>query len=221
MSIAVVPQSDLTAEEIAARVGAVPWWRIRTDPPPGLATEEDVERIRNEEDRICELIDGILVEKAVSDASSFVAAQIITLLTVFVTPRRLGWVLATDGFVRLFGTQLRAPDVSFARRDQRPGGRVLSRGYADVAPALAVEVFSPGNTVREIEQKRNEFFEAGTELFWVVYPERQEVEVWTGPDEHQVLGRDDLLEGGTVLPGFSVQVADLFANIDLGDHPEP
>lgn len=219
MPLSVIEQIDspeLTAEDIAARVGAIPWRRIRTDPPPGTATEEDVERIRNQEDRICELIDGILVEKAVSDASSFVAGQIITLLTVFVTPRRLGWILATDGFVRLFGTQLRAPDASFVRRDQRPAGRLLSQGYADVAPALAVEVLSPGNTAREIERKRNEFFEAGTELFWVISLDRQEVVISTGTTEHRVLGRDDVLDGGTVLPGFSVKVSELFANIDLG-----
>lgn len=209
-------QIDMTVEELAARVGAVPLWRIRTDPPPGTATEDDVERLRREESVLCELIDGVLVEKAVGDKSAFLAVTIITSLANFVLPRRLGWVLGPDGFVWLFGTQLRAPDVSFVRRDQRPGGKLLDKGYADVAPMLAVEVFSPGNTVREIERKRADFFAAGTELFWVVYPDRQEIEVSTGPETHRILGRDDTLDGGKVLPGLSVKIADLFAAVDLG-----
>jgi Uma2 family endonuclease len=194
-------------------------WRIRTEPAPGSATEADVERVRAKEASLCELIDRTLVEKAVSDDSAFLAMELGRILGNFVTPQRLGWILGPDGFVRLFGTQLRAPDVSFVRRDQRPRGRLLSQGYSDVAPALAVEVFSPGNTVREIEQKRDEFFAAGTEQFWVVYPDRREIEVFTGPDAHQILGEDDTLDGGAVLPGFSCLVAELFANLELDDGP--
>lgn len=214
MSTAAPPVGDLTAEDLAARVGAIPLWRIRREPAPGTATEDDIDRVRRTEGRLCELIDGVLVEKAVSDKTAFLAIEIATLLRNFIRPRRMGWILGPDGFVRLFGSQLRAPDVSFVRPDQRPGGRLLEKGYADTAPALAVEIFSPGNTVREMEQKQAEFFAAGTELFWVVFRDRQEVEVSTGPDEHRTLRRDDTLEGGSVLPGFSVKVADIFAALD-------
>lgn len=209
------PETSMTATELAMRVGAIPLWRIRRDPPPGTATEEDVERIRRQEDRLCELIDGVLVEKAVSDETSILAAELIGILREFIRPRRLGWILAPDGFVRLYGGRLRAPDVSFVRQDQRPGGRPLKRGYSDVAPALAVEVFSPGNTVTELEQKREEFFAAGTRLFWIVYPDRQEIEVSVDPHTHRILGREDLLEGGSVLPGFSIKVSEIFDAIVL------
>jgi Uma2 family endonuclease len=174
-----------------------------------------VERILRDEDRICELIDGVLVEKAVSDETAGLALEIGRLLGNVIVPRRLGWVLGADGFVRLFGTQLRAPDVSFARRDQRPQQRLLKTGYANEAPALAVEVFSPGNTVSELEHKRSEFFAAGTELFWIVYPDRQVIEVSSSPDTHHILGRDDTLDGGTVVPEFSVKVSAIFDAVDL------
>lgn len=164
---------------------------------------------------MCEIIDGVLVEKAVREKTAFLAARLISLLDAVVSAHRIGWIFGPDGFVRLFGVQLRAPHVSFVRRDQRPGNRLLDTGYPNVAPALAVEVFSPGNTVAEIEEKRNDFFAAGTELFWVVYPDRQEIEVSTDSRTHRILTRDDVLDGGSVLPGFSMNVADLFANIDL------
>lgn len=212
----VPPVDALTVEEIAARVGAVPFWRIRTsDPEPGAATEEDVERIRCQEDRLYELIDGVLVEKAVSDKSSMLAAELIYILASFIKPRRLGWLLAPDGYFRLFGRLMRAPDVSFSRRDQRAGGKPLDRGYSRTAPALAVEVFSPGNTVRELEQKRAEFFKAGTEMFWIVYPEQEQIVVATPDSEPRTLHGDDILEGGAVLPGFTLKVGDLFAAVNL------
>ena len=175
MSTVAPSQTEMTVEELAARVGAIPLGRIRSDPPPGFATAADVERLRRDQSVLCELLDGVLVEKAVSDKTAFLAAEMITFLNLFVRPRRLGWVLGPDGFVWLFGTHLRAPDVSFVRRDQRPGGRLLDRGYANVAPALAVEIFSPGNTRGEIQQKRNGFFAAGTELFWIVHPDEHEI----------------------------------------------
>lgn len=216
MSTVVAPQVAMTVDELAARVGAIPLWRIRVDPLPGFATEEDVQRARREEGRLCELIDGVLVEKAVSEKTAFLAAEIITELNIFVRTRQLGWILGPDGFVRLFGKHLRAPDVSFIRRDQRPDGKLLDVGYADAAPALAIEVFSPGNTVQEMERKRREFFAAGSELFWIVDPERHEIAVYTDPDNCRVLRSGDTLDGGTVLPGFSLQVTNLFAAIELG-----
>ena len=216
MSTVAPLQNEMTVEELAARVGAIPLRRIRTDPPPGFATEADVERLRQDQSVLCELLDGVLVEKAVSDKTAFLAAEMITFLNLFVRPRQLGWVLGPDGFVWLFGTHLRAPDVSFIRRDQRPGGRLLDKGYANVAPALAVEIFSPGNTRREIEQKRSDFFAAGTELFWVVYP-NQEIEVSTSAEAHHILRRHETLDGGTVLPGFSIRIAELFAAVELGE----
>lgn len=214
MSTSTLPRAEMTVEELASRVGAIPMRRIRTDPPPGLATEEDVEQIRREESVLCELIDGVLVEKAVSYKTAFLAMAIGRLLGNFVEPRRLGWVVGPDGFVWLFGTHLRAPDVSFVRRNQLPGERLPDKGYPEVAPALVVEVFSPGNTVREMEQKRQQFFAAGTELFWIVYPDRREIEVSTNAETHQIVRPGEKLDGGRVLPEFSVAVADLFALLD-------
>jgi Uma2 family endonuclease len=216
MSTVAVLETSMTARELADRVGAIPLSRICWDVPPGTATEEDVHRMRCNEDCLCELLDGVLVEKASSDESSFLAAEVAYLLLTFVRRRRLGWVLGANGFVWLKESRLRAPDVSFARRDQRPNGRPLRVGFANVAPALAAEIASPGDTIEELEEKRTEFLTAGTELFWIIYPERQEIEVSTDAHSHRTLTRDDILDGGDVLPGFSVKVADLFDAADLG-----
>lgn len=215
MSLIDLPMSEMTAEELAARVGAVPLWRVRINPAPGTADEADVERVRREESRLCELIDGVLVEKASSIKASFIAAVMVRLLGNFVEPRRLGWILGPDGFVWLLGKRLRAPDVSFIGREQLPDHRLPDQGYVHVAPALAVEIFSPGNTAREMEQKRDDFFNAGTQLFWIVYPDRREIEVFAPAQSPRTLRAGDVLDAADLLPGFSVPVSELFANLDL------
>src|SRR5689334_19019061 len=98
-----------TFDELHARLGFVPLSRIRMTPPPGAATEEDLERAPKP---ICELIDGVLVEKAMGNRESLLGSYLGGLIWSHVQPQDLGLVLGADGHVRLGGGQLRAPDVS-------------------------------------------------------------------------------------------------------------
>jgi len=65
--------SARTLADLHKRFGAIPAWRIRTNPPPGMATENDVQEIYNRERRPCELIDGVLLEKTVGYHESLLA----------------------------------------------------------------------------------------------------------------------------------------------------
>lgn len=216
MSIAPSPQ-PLTADDLAARFGKMPAWRIRTNPEPGTATEADAIWIQTHEDRTCELVDGILVEKDVSAEASLIAIWIATMLNNFIQPRKLGFVLGEQGLLRLSSGRLRAPDVSFIRRDQTPSGRFPTQPVPKLYPTLAVEVLSPGNTAREIDEKLDDYFDAGCELVWIVDPKSKTIRVLARRDEETTLGADGLLDGGEVLPGFSVPVVEIFAAMELGE----
>jgi Uma2 family endonuclease len=122
--------------------------------------------------------------------------------------------------LRLSIGRVRAPDASFIRADQIPGGEFPSEPITDLTPTLAVEVISPGNTKREMEEKLDEYFASGSELVWYVYPERKEVVVYTSRSEQRTSGMSDSLDGGVVLPGFVVSVADVFAVTKLQGRPE-
>ena len=60
-----VPGKGLTLTDLPDRFGPIPAERIRRNPPPGSATEQDVIDIEERESRLCELVDGVLVEKTV------------------------------------------------------------------------------------------------------------------------------------------------------------
>src|SRR5581483_12070113 len=107
------PARFRTAADWWDALGQVPMERIVFDPLPGTATEADVVRLDDHEDRLCELIDGTLVEKPMGFEESAIAAVVITLLRTFVKPRKLGVVTAPDGMMRISARRVRIPDVAF------------------------------------------------------------------------------------------------------------
>jgi Uma2 family endonuclease len=191
-------------------LGNVPLHRVVFDPLPGTATEEDVVRLDDHEDRICELVEGTLVEKTVGTRESAIAMTIGYLLTLFVRPRKLGVVLGEAGLLRILPRRVRIPDICFISSDRLPGGNAPHQAIWDLVPDLAVEVLSESNTRREMEIKLREYFTAGTRLVWYVDPETKTVDVHRSVEDVRRVGEADTLDGEPVLPGFSVSVAEIF-----------
>jgi hypothetical protein len=119
------------------------------------------------------------------------------------------------GSPRYILVEVRMPDVSFIRWDSVDDPQIIENpagAFLEVPPDLAVEVLSPSNTRREMEIKLQEYANAGVKLVWYVDPERKEVDVYLkgNPKRKKTLGVDNTLDGGDVLPGFTVKVAKLF-----------
>jgi Uma2 family endonuclease len=119
------PSTIETLADLLDRLGGVPLNRVRFHPSPGTATEKDVLEAERKENRLCELIDGVLVEKPMAYRESFLAVAIASILRSYVDPRNLGLVTGADGMVRLFPGLVRIPDVAFASWDRIPGRRVV------------------------------------------------------------------------------------------------
>ena len=200
----------VTLADLLQRFGPIPAARIRYDPPPGTATEEDVVALETRDHRLFELVDGVLVEKAMGFYESYLAMRLARFLLVFVEQHDLGIVVGADGMLRLAPGLVRIPDVSFVSWDQLPQRQIPRQPIPDLAPELVVEVLSAGHTPREMDQKLHEYCTAGVRLVWYVLPERQEVHVYTAPDRRAVLTVAHHLHGGEVLPGFSLPVRQLF-----------
>ena len=211
--------TDMTLADLLERFGPMPAARIRYDPPPGTATEQDVIALEARENRLFELVDGVLVEKAMGFYESFLAMRLGRFLTVFVEQHDLGIVAGADGMLRLAPGLVRIPDVSFVSWDRLPQRQIPRQPIPNLVPDLVVEVLSESNTPREMEQKRQEYFTAGVRLVWHVVPARQEVHVYTAPDQCEILTADHNLHGGEVLPGFALPIHRLFADTTAGfDH---
>ena len=214
-TLATPPAKEIrTVADLVERLGGVPLDRIRLRPLPGAATEQDVLDLDDHEDRLCELVDGVLVEKAMGYEESALACCLIELLGAYVRPRNLGIVTGEAGMVRLFPGLVHIPDVAYASWNRFPEGRRPKARIPSLAPDLVVEVLSPSNTPAEMARKRREYFDAGVRLLWEVDPKARTAAVYTTPDRPTVLGEDHTLDRGDVLPGFSLPLAQLFAELD-------
>lgn len=204
-----------TAADVVERFGAIPLYRIRSSPSPGTATEEDVLEVHAREGRACELIEGVLVEKTLGTYESYLAVLLSHFLTMHVRNLGHGIVLGADGMLRLAPGLIRIPDVSFISWERLAGRRLGEQAVADCIPDLAVEVISEHNTREEMEEKLREYFKYGVRSVWYVYPDSREVHVYTSADRRTILSEEDWLDGGDVLPGFRLELRELFAK------PEP
>jgi Uma2 family endonuclease len=105
---------------------------------------------------------------------------------------------------------VRAPDIAFVRQETvDQTGR--STGYRVGAPDLVVEVLSPSDTIGKVEAKVTQWLESGARVVWIVSPRLKTVTVYRSLSNIVALTEKDTLDGGDVVPGFQINVADIFA----------
>lgn len=207
------PKPESVADLID-RLGGIPAERIRMQPPPGTATEKDLLRLLDAEDkRICELIDGVLVDKAVATREGPYAAYVSRMIWNHAEEFDLGVVLGGDSPFRFRLGLVRVPDVSFVSWGRIPGGEFPDDPISEIIPDLAVEVLSKTNTLAEIELKLDNYFEAGVRLAWVIDPRKERAKIYSSRSRMQEIGSDAELPGSKVLPGFRLPLRDVFASI--------
>jgi Uma2 family endonuclease len=205
--------------DLQAYLGDIPAERIRMFPPPGYATEADVLEIEDREDRLYELEDGILVEKPMGWYESLIATLVSRQIGNYLDDHDLGQVLGADGSLKILPGIVKIPDVSFISWARFPKEKLGRRPIPALIPDLAVEVLSDTNTKKEMAAKLNRFFEAGVQLVWYIDPESQSATAFTSPMEQVYVTIDSQLDGGDVLPGFTLSLAWLFERADRQSGP--
>jgi Uma2 family endonuclease len=199
-----------TVADLLQRLGNIPPHRVWFDPLPGTATEQDVIDIEVHENRLCELVDGVLVEKTVGYYEARLAIVIGYYIEMFLDRHDLGIVLGADGTLRLMPGLVRIPDVSFISWDKFPNRELPAEAIPDLVPDLAVEVLSESNTAEEMRRKLREYFQVGVRLVWLIDPATRSAEVYTSPRKKTTITSDQAINGGSVLPGFSLSLQELF-----------
>jgi Uma2 family endonuclease len=206
--------------DLQKHLGGVPAKRIRLFPPPGTATEEDALSIADHEDRLCELVDGILVEKTMATYESMVALMLGVILQSYLEKNPHGVIIGANGPLWILPRRMRIPDLSFISWQRFPGGRLPQDAVYRVAPDLAVEILSKGNTKGEMQLKLREYFEAGVRLVWYIDPRSGTAQVFTAVDQSTTIDEKGLLEGRDVLPGFQLRLGELFERADRSAAPQ-
>jgi Uma2 family endonuclease len=205
-----VAEEALTFADLLERLGNVAPERIPLRPAPGEAVERDVLDFHRRERRLYELVDGVLVEKVMGFKESIIACTLIRILGGYVNAHDLGIVTGEAGMVRLAPGLVRIPDVCFISWKQFPGRVVPDEAIPQLAPDLVVEVLSDGNTPAEMTRKVNEYFAAGVRRVWLIDRRARSAHDYRSPTDVIAHSEQESLDGGDVIPGFRLPLADLF-----------
>lgn len=177
-----------------------------------LVTAEELWDMPEVPGKRLELVDGEVVEMPGAGAlHGIILFALAQLLNDFVRRHNLGLVMP-DGVGYLLSRQpdqLRIPDTSFVAWDRVPD-EGAPEGFWDGAPTLAVEVVSPHDRADDVYRRVRDYLEAGSNQVWVLWPKTRRVSVYRPNADTRELGPDATLDGGDILPGFSVRVGDLF-----------
>jgi Uma2 family endonuclease len=180
--------------------------------PPGTEiTPEGL--LRMPDGKHYELIDGELVERNMSVLSSIVAARVTHTLLNHCDESNLGWVLESEVGYQCFPWKpgrIRRADVSFISLERYSLEQLSQEGYASIPPDLAVEVISPDDRAKEVDEKLEDYLRAGVKLIWVINPETRTLQIYH-PDGTSVrLHEDAEVTGEDIIPGFRCRVIEFF-----------
>lgn len=173
-------------------------------------TPEDLLLLEGGEE-LYELVDGQLLEKPMSSLAARTAVRLSTRLELFCDENGIAQVFSeqTHQCFPSNPDQVRRPDLSVILTSRLPLGE-FPEGHLRIPPDIAIEILSPNDRVRDLDEKLDDYRSAGVSLVWIVKPERRSVVVYRADGSQQPLMEQDTLIGEPVLPGFSVVVASLF-----------
>lgn len=205
---------DWTLADLQEYLGGIPPERIRLFPAPGLATVDDWERLSVQKTGLLELVDGVLIQKPVSLSESKFTTIWADVLGSYRDKNDLGFVLGPSGPFQFQPGQVRLPDASFVRWNHFPDRKLPRATFLWHAPDLAIEVLSKENTRLEMDRKLSEYFQGGAKLVWYVDPAARTLSVFSSVDDVRVATLEDEIDGGDVLPGFTLSIQPLFSRAD-------
>jgi Uma2 family endonuclease len=160
-----------------------------------------------------ELVKGEIVPMSpASTKHGQLAFRLAFKVGLFVAENKLGEVYAAEtGFtISQNPDTVRAPDVAFVTGSRLPEEGIPASGFWAIAPDLVAEVVSPNDRMSDVQDKMTDYLNAGVRLVWLVDPKTRTVTAYQSFKDVQILIEWDVLEGGDVLPGFQLALADLF-----------
>lgn len=179
-----------------------------------VATRMTADEFELVDDNGLELIDGEIREREMSLDSSRTAARLIGYLFAFVRETGTAEVFTSELGYRMWPAhpgRVRKPDVSIILSERMPAA--TTSGFSTVAPDIAVEVVSPGDSAGYLDAKLLEYAEAGVPATWVIFPENRIARIYRGFSEVAVLFEDDFLDGEDILPGFRLRLGDVLPQV--------
>lgn len=173
-----------------------------------VSIQEFDQLLAEKPDRLLELIDGEIVEKMPTERHGELAGIVFSIIYAYLKAHRIGRV-SVESRYRPTNSELHdmLPDVAFRLTE----GTAQEHGAVEGVPDIAIEIKSPDDKITQMRRKAAIYLENGSRYVWLIYPESEILEVYGQETDIQLLKPGDSLTADGVLPGFSVDVAEIFA----------
>lgn len=170
-------------------------------------TDEDLQRLPRDLGK-WEVIDGKPTLMPTYYEHDFISSLLLARLLPIALP--LGFVTSGQAGFRMKNRNLRAPDISFTSRERR--GIVFPEpGFGQAAPDLCIEIISPSEVKSEMDDRAAEYFAAGAQQVWHVFPETERILVYSSPMNSSAYESSDEITGAPILPALTFRVGEVFA----------
>ncbi len=206
-----LPSKPWTLQDLYEELGKIPLSRVLATPGPGVATETDLIDCTRRYNRLYELINRVLVEKPTGNPESLLVSVLSEPIRTFLHNHDLGIVNATVGWIRLLPGLVRTPDIAYSSWDRIRRSNDSRKPISSIVPDSVAEVVHQQNTKIELRMKRDEYFASGVRVIWEVDPKPRTITVYTPDGGFTVLEASQSLEGDDVLPGFHLDLSELFS----------
>jgi Uma2 family endonuclease len=157
-----------------------------------------------------ELYNGKVVFKMANPAHGMIQTNIAAELKFYLRQNPIGYIMTETNF-QLWpdrSDRSRIPDVAFVKKERMPNDFYH---FPAVTPDLAVEIISPDEKSEEMMDNADEYLEQGARMVWLVFPQKREVWVCTGPNAYHRVR--DVLTAPDLLPGFELPVSKIFEDL--------
>ena len=181
---------------------------------PKVWTDEELLALPKDGNKY-EVLKGILRMSPAGSTREYIGARLIMALGNFVQLHKLGVILGSSLGCWMENRDFLSPDVSFIARERIEGEKNPGDKFFDGAPDLAVEVLSPSERPKRLNEKLVDYFANGSQLVWVVNPRERVVLIYHSPEEHHILREGDVISGESVIQGFTLTVSELFAELNF------
>lgn len=167
-------------------------------------------RLPEYQGRLFELVNGEIVEKMPTEEHGTIVLNIGAAIKAHIRKQGRGRVAAEVRY-RTLSDQYnsRQPDLSYSH-GLRPA---VTEGAVPTMPNLVVEVQSPDDSIKAMRERAEYFIAHDVELVWLVFPRKRYVEIYSPDQEIEILFGSDHLTGGEALPGFSMPIEEVFADL--------
>lgn len=157
-------------------------------------------------DKRFEFVDGRMIEKEGMKQNEFFIFKFLSRLFTKTSEYKVGDELIAEGDSYINEKRKRIPDIAYFTIEQIKNARKGERQFT----SFAIEILSPNDNFQDVEEKIQDYFDAGTKLVWYISPKQEQIYVYTAPTKVQILRGEDICSAAPVLSDFSFAVKEMF-----------